>query len=120
MKVASFYRFLDLGELESFRHELQVLCEQQQLLGTILVAGEGFNGTIAGAEHAILDVFGWIERRLVLESPVEARWTESTDAPFRRMRVKIKKEIVTLGRPDILPHRSTGRYVSPEDWNALI
>jgi UPF0176 protein len=120
MRVASFYRFLDLDDVWTFRDELQALCEQQQLLGTILVAGEGFNGTIAGAEAAILDVFAWIERCLGLEGRIDARWTDTVEAPFRRMRVKVKKEIVTLGRPDILPHRRTGRYVAPEDWNALI
>ena len=120
MKVASFYRFLDFNDVPTFRDELQALCEQRQLLGTILVAPEGFNGTIAGAEAAILDVFAWIERRADLADPVEARWTESAQTPFRRMRVRIKKEIVTLGRPDILPHRKTGEYVPPEKWNALI
>lgn len=120
MKVASFYRFLDLGDVQTFHDELQALCEQQQLLGTILLAGEGYNGTIAGGEEAILNVFGWIEQRLSLDRPVEARWTDSDGAPFRRMRVRIKKEIVTLGRPDILPHEGTGTYVPPEKWNALI
>lgn len=120
MKVASFYRFLDLGDVETFREELQGICEQQEVLGTVLVAAEGFNGTIAGTEVAILDVFGWIEQRLSLDEPVEARWTDSDEAPFRRMRVRAKKEIVTLGRPDILPHEGTGEYVPPERWNALI
>lgn len=120
MKVASFYRFLDLHDAPTFRDQLQALCEQRQLLGTILVATEGFNGTIAGAEAAILDVFDWIGRRLDLAGPVEARWMESADAPFRRMRVRIKREIVALGCPDILPHRKTGEYVPPEEWNALI
>lgn len=120
MKVASFYRFLDLGDVRTFREELQALCEQQRVLGTILVAAEGFNGTIAGAEEAILAVFGWIEQRLSLDDSVEARWTDSGEAPFRRMRVRAKKEIVTLGRPDILPHEGTGEHVPPEKWNALI
>ena len=120
MKVASFYRFLDLGDVETFREELQGICEQQEVLGTVLVAAEGFNGTIAGTEVAIFDVFGWIQQRLSLDEPVEARWTDSDEAPFRRMRVRAKKEIVTLGRPDILPHEGTGEYVPPERWNALI
>ncbi len=120
MKVASFYRFLDLGDARAFREELQAFCDARNALGTILVAAEGFNGTVCGQEENILDIFGWIERRLGLDVPVEARWTDATEAPFRRMRVRVKKEIVTLGRPDILPHRKTGRYVSPEKWNALI
>ena len=120
MKVASFYRFLDLSDPKTFRGELQAQCDQQDVLGTILVAAEGFNGTICGKKGAILDVFDWIERRLALETPVEARWTDAGEAPFRRMRVRVKKEIVTLGRPDILPHKKTGTYVRPDEWNALI
>ena len=120
MKVASFYRVLDLGEVTSFRDDLQANCDERAILGTILVAAEGFNGTICGKEESILEVFGWIEHRLALETPVEARWTDASEAPFRRMRVRVRKEIVTLGRPDILPHRKTGTYVPPEEWNDLI
>ena len=120
MKVAAFYRFLDLADVKTFRDELQAFCDDREVLGTVLVAAEGINGTICGAEAAILEVFGWIERRLELETPIEARWSEAGEAPFRRMRVRVKKEIVTLGRPDILPHRKTGTYVPPEEWNGLI
>jgi UPF0176 protein len=120
MKVASFYRFLDLPGVRSFRDDLQAFCEQHGVLGTILVADEGFNGTICASQAAILEVFDWIEHRLALDTPVEARWTDASEAPFRRMRVRVKKEIVTLGRPDILPHRKTGTHVPPEEWNALI
>jgi UPF0176 protein len=120
MKVASFYRFLGLGDARAFREELQAFCDARDVLGTILVAAEGFNGTICGREESILEVLHWIEGRLGLEVPVEARWTDATEAPFRRMRVRVKKEIVTLGRPDILPHRKTGSYVPPGQWNALI
>ena len=120
MKVAAFYRFLDLDDSQAFRDALQGLCEEQQLLGTILVAAEGINGTIAGSEVSIRAVFAWLESELRLEEPIEARWTEASEAPFRRMRVRVKKEIVTLGRPDILPHQKTGEYVSGKAWNALI
>ncbi len=120
MKVASFYRFLDLDDPKVFRDELQSICDLREVLGTILVAAEGFNGTICGSEEAILEAFDWIRRRLTLDTPIEARWTEADEAPFRRMRVRVKKEIVTLGRPDILPHRQTGTYVPPEEWNSLI
>jgi UPF0176 protein len=120
MKVAAFYRFLDLADVKAFRDELQAYCDDRNVLGTILVSGEGFNGTICGPEAAILEVFGRMERRLELETPIEARWSDAEEAPFRRMRVRIKKEIVTLGRPDILPHRKTGTYVPPAEWNALI
>jgi UPF0176 protein len=120
MKVASFYRFLDLSDPEGFKSALQSVCDEQGLLGTILVANEGFNGSITGEESAIGHVFAWVEETLELDSPVEARWNAVSEPPFRRMRVKLKKEIVTLGRPDILPHKQTGTYVSGEKWNELI
>ncbi|HSN52538.1 MAG TPA: rhodanese-related sulfurtransferase [Woeseiaceae bacterium] len=120
MKVASFYRFLDLPEVESFRDDLQSLCDRRGVLGTILVADEGFNGTICGSQAAIVAIFDWLRERLALATPIEARWTDASEAPFRRMRVRVRQEIVTLGRPDILPHRKTGTYVPPEEWNSLI
>lgn len=120
MKVVSFYRFLDIADLEEFRVELQALCEGQNLLGTILVASEGFNGTVAGSENSVRAVFSWIQAKLSLDTPVDSRWTEADEAPFRRMRVRVKNEIVTLGRPDILPHKRTGTYVPPSKWNTMI
>ena len=121
MKVVSFYHFLDLPDVDQFRDELQALCEEQGLLGTILVADEGFNGTLAGERLAIETVFHWIERKLGLKTSIDARWTEAAEAPFLRMRVRRKNEIVTLGRPDILPARED-RYsrATGENWNALI
>jgi len=120
MKVAAFYQFLDLQEPDAFCDELQALCEREGLLGTVLVAHEGFNGTIAGTTAAINAAFKWIRERLSMTADIDARWTESDEAPFRRMRVRVKKEIVTLGRPDILPHQKTGTHVAPAEWNALI
>ena len=120
MKVVSFYRFLDISEPDLFREALQSLCVEQALLGTVLVAGEGFNGTLAGEQIAVETVFSWIERELDLDGAIDARWTDAEEAPFLRMRVRVKNEIVTLGRPDIRPHEKTGIHVRPENWNALI
>jgi UPF0176 protein len=120
MKVASFYRFLDLQEPRDFGAELLGVCEEQGLLGTILVATEGINGSVSGSEAGIRSVMRWIEKRLGLDAPLEARWNETAQAPFRRMRVRQKKEIVALGRPDLLPHEKTGRYVAAAEWNELI
>ncbi len=120
MKVVSFYRFLDLADPEAFRAELQALCEEEGLLGTVLVAREGFNGTLAGPENSVRDVLAWIEQCLSPNAGVDGRWTDTDGAPFRRMRVRVKKEIVTLGRHDILPHQKSGIHVSPEEWNDLI
>jgi len=120
MKAVSFYRFFDLKELQAFRDDLQARCEQLGLLGTILVASEGFNGTVAGSEESVLALFAWLRERAALGSELDARWTDVDDAPFRRLRVKVKKEIVTLGRPDILPHKRTGQHVPPAEWNELL
>ena len=120
MKVVSLYRFLDLADPESFRDELKLLCDREGLLGTMLVASEGFNGTLAGSESAVVAVMNWIRDRFDIDEELDARWTDADEAPFRKMRVKIKKEIVTLGRPDILPHRGTGEHVNAARWNELI
>ena len=120
MKVASFYRFLDLKDPTTLASRLRSLCEETGLLGTILVADEGFNGTIAGSRDSVQAVFTWLEVTLRLDERIEARWTDAGDAPFRRMCVRLKNEIVTLGRPDIKPQRLTGKHVSPVEWNELI
>ena len=120
MKVVSLYRFLDLKDPESFRDQLKTLCDEQGLLGTMLVAAEGFNGTLAGSEESVRTVMNWIREQLGITEELDARWTDSVDAPFRRMRVKVKTEIVTLGRPDILPHKGTGEHVNAARWNELI
>lgn len=120
MKVASFYRFVDVANPDGLRDELQALCEQGELVGTILVATEGVNGTLAGSATGVRSILDWLALRLSLEEPLEGRWTDATVLPFRRMRVRVKKEIVTLGRPDIRPQHGTGRHVAPQDWNRLI
>jgi UPF0176 protein len=120
MNVVSFYQFMDLPDPGNLQPRLQSLCEQHDLLGTILVACEGFNGTIAGSDAAVRAVFNFLQQELSLSAPVDARWTEATEAPFRRMRVRLKNEIVTLGRADIKPHKTTGKHVSAEEWNRLI
>lgn len=120
MKVVSFYRFTDVADPDSLRGRLQVECAQTGLLGTILVAGEGVNGTLSGSAAAVQSVFNWLEQALSLVKPIEGRWTEADAAPFRRLRVKVKKEIVTLGRPDLRPDKMSGQHVGVEEWNALI
>jgi UPF0176 protein len=120
VKVVSFYRFLDLPDAQALRNQLQVLCEQHGLLGTILLADEGVNGTLAGSAEAVHAVFDFLQNKLSLSDAIDSRWTEANEAPFRRMRVKVKNEIVTLGRADIKPHKKTGKHVSAVQWNRLI
>jgi len=120
MNVVSFYRFTDVADPEKIRGRLQVECDKAGLLGTILVASEGVNGTLAGDGQAVQSVFSWLQENLFLDNEIEGRWTDADEAPFRRMRVKIKKEIVTLGRPDIRPDKTTGKHVGVDEWNSLI
>ena len=120
MKVVSLYRFLHLEDPESFRDQLKDICVAEGLLGTVLVAGEGFNGTLAGSEKAVRVVMDWIRTYCGISEELDARWTDADEAPFRKMRVKVKREIVTLGRPDILPHEKTGEHVDVQRWNELI
>lgn len=120
ISVVSFYRFVDIDAPDTLRDELQAVCAAQDLLGTVLLAGEGFNGTLAGSAESVSAVFNWLNTTLRLDGPIDARWTEAEQAPFRRLRIKVKSEIVTLGRPDIRPQRRTGKHVSPAEWNELL
>lgn len=118
--VVSFYRFFDLADPARLRSELQAVCEERGLLGTILLASEGINGTLTGAGTDIRAVFAWLRETLDLDSDLDGRWTQASEAPFRRLRIREKKEIVALGRPQVRPQENTGTHVSPAEWNALI
>ena len=120
MKVVSFYRFVDVPDPQELCAGLQALCDDNGLLGTILVASEGVNGTIAGSERAVRTVLEYLGEELKLVEKIDGRWTVAATPPFRRMRVRVKSEIVTLGRPDIRPQLHTGKHVSPAEWNRLI
>lgn len=120
MNVVAFYRFTDVKYPYDLRNSLQSLCDESALLGTVLIAEEGVNGTLAGDADDIQKVLDWLQSRLSLSTAIDGRWTEASEAPFRRMRVKVKNEIVTLGQPDIRPHEKTGQHVEPEQWNSLL
>ncbi|MEX2495657.1 MAG: rhodanese-related sulfurtransferase [Woeseia sp.] len=120
MNVVSFYRFVDIAAPGQLRDRVQALCEERQVLGTVLLAAEGINGTIAGGSDSLQQVLDTVQTLLSLEKPLTGRWTQVSEAPFRRLRVRVKNEIVTLGRPDIRPQQSTGKHVPPDQWNTLI
>ncbi len=120
MNVVSFYRFVDIADPERLREELQVRCAREGLLGTVLLAKEGFNGTLAGSATAINGVFEFIQADLSLNEAISARWTNADLAPFRKLRVKCKNEIVTMGCTNIVPQIATGEHVSAARWNSLL
>ncbi len=119
--VATFYKFVELPDYINLRNPILCLCGQFGLQGTLLLAPEGINGTIVGAREGIDAMCKWLQNdsRLACleykESLVDAK-----TLPFYRMKVKIKKEIVSFGVPGISPKMKVGRYVRPEDWNELI
>lgn len=117
--VAALYRFANIANPAARRVDLQALCDAHRVCGTLLVAREGINGTIAGRGDDVAVVIAEIERWPGL-APIEAKWSTADDQPFLRMKVRLKREIVALGVSDIDPVGDVGTYVEPADWNALI
>ena len=119
VQVAAFYRFVRLEDLASLQSGLRETCLAGGLLGTILLAHEGINGTIAGPREGVARLFAWCDRVKGLED-LGHKVSYCRENPFHRMKVRLKKEIVTLGVDGIDPARQAGEYVAPEDWNDLI
>ncbi len=118
-QVAAFYKFTRLGELAELRTSLLDLCRENGLKGTILLAPEGVNGTVAGVGGSIAALLGFLEGMCGL-TKAEIKFSEAGEMPFHRMKVRLKKEIVTMGVDGIDAAASAGTYVEPADWNALI
>ena len=117
--VAALYRFAKLPDFESFREPLQNLMLEEGVKGTLLLASEGINGTIAGSRLGIDTVIAWLEKDPRFTG-LETKESYVTGNPFYRTKVKLKKEIVTMGVEGIDPNDIVGTYVDPSDWNELI
>ena len=117
--VAALYHFARLDDPAALRVPLLALCQDNGISGTLLLAREGVNGTIAG-ERAGLDAVLKHLRSLSGCADLEHKESLSETPPFNRMKVRLKKEIVTMGQPDVDPLAATGHYVNPAEWNALI
>lgn len=118
-RVCSFYRFVPLAGPDALRDAIQERLSRHGLVGTILLAGEGINGTVSGTPEETGRFLDWLQTRPGL-SDLDARKSWADAAPFKRARVKIKREVVTMGVSGIDPLESAGTYVEPENWNALI
>ena len=118
--VAALYQFVRLDNYEARREPLLEVCRRNDVMGTLLLAREGVNGTIAGPEAGIRAVLSWLrsDPKLAALEHKES-WAEGEN-PFYRMKVRLKKEIVTMGVAGIDPNDVVGTYVEPEDWNDLI
>ena len=117
--VCALYHFTRFDDPAALQDPLLTLCRAEQITGTLLLAHEGINGTIAGSAAGIDTVLTHIR---ALPGCADLEWKLSTavERPFIRMKVRLKKEIVTMGQPDVDPRARTGHYVAPADWNALI
>lgn len=117
--VAAFYKFVPLPDYRELRDELLRQCEELGLLGSILLAEEGINGTVSGTDEAVRSLFDALRSDPRL-SDLHYKESRSREQPFYRMKVRLKKEIVSMGVEGVDPNRVVGEYVSPRDWNALI
>lgn len=117
--VAAFYKFVALDDCREWQPRLLAFCRERGLKGTILLAGEGLNGTVAGTRGAIEALFAYLRGDPRL-ADLEYKASSAEAPPFLRMKVKLKKEIVTLGVPGVNPAERVGRYVDPARWNELI
>jgi UPF0176 protein len=122
-QVAAFYQFAALPDFRELREPLRVLCAGLGLRGSVLLAHEGINGTLAGGADAIGEVVGQIRGGALLGGRLdhlELKFSQARAMPFRRLKIRLKKEIVTLGAAEADPTRQVGTYVDPADWNDLI
>lgn len=117
--VAALYKFVSLPHFKDLQIPLQELCRTHKIFGTLLLAQEGINGTVAGSRVAIDALKVFLEEHIGF-SRMEYKESHASENPFYRMKVRLKKEIVTLGVPGVDPTQKVGTYVSPKEWDELI
>ncbi|WP_081158833.1 rhodanese-related sulfurtransferase [Ensifer aridi] len=117
--VAALYHFVSFPRFAVFREPLQAACHANGVKGTLLLAHEGINGTIAGTDEGIGSVLAFLRAQPEFAG-LEHKESRASTMPFLRMKVRLKKEIVTMGVENIDPNNVVGTYVEPKDWNALI
>ena len=117
--VAALYKFVEIDDLLSLQSNLYEICKKNNIMGTILIANEGINGTISGKTNEINQTISLLKSDKRFTN-IEIKYSSSDKQPFHRMKVRLKKEIVTIGLPEINPNKKVGTYVKPDDWNDLI
>jgi UPF0176 protein len=122
-KVAAFYQFIGLPDFRELREPLRAICADLGLKGSVLLAHEGINGSLAGDADAIGKLIDELQRGALFGGRLdnlELKFSDAVSMPFQRLKVRLKKEIVTLGETEADPTRLLGIYVEPADWNDLI
>ena len=117
--VSAFYKFVAIDDCGALRDELIAIAAQHEIKGTILVAEEGINATVSGADAGVAALLSYLRNDPRFATLV-SKESYASEHPFKRLKVKIKPEIVTIGAPEANPARHVGTYVAPADWNALI
>ena len=117
--VAAFYKFIALPDYKELQQGIQEFAIANEVMGTILLADEGINGTVSGSEKGVRALLAFIQADERI-SDFEHKESWADENPFYRMKVRLKKEIVTLGVDDVSPTKQVGEYIEPQDWNAFI
>ena len=117
--VCAMYKFVTLENFEALREPLKQVMLDNQVRGTLLLANEGINGTVAGSREGVDRLLYWLQQQPCL-ADIDYKESYTNDAPFSRTKVKLKKEIVTMGVEGIDPLQVVGTYIEPKDWNDLI
>ena len=116
---ASFYKFSPWSDYKSYREIIQKTCEKNKVFGTILIASEGINGSISGSKIKVENVLIFL-KSIENFSDLEFKYSKAFGKTFRKMRVRLKKEIVTMGKDGINPHQRTGKHLKPDAWDKLL
>jgi UPF0176 protein len=122
-QVAAFYQFATLPDFRTLREPLRAICGELALKGSVLLAHEGINGTLAGSHEAIAALVGELQQGELFGGRLdrlELKFSTASAMPFQRLKIRLKKEIVTLGDSAADPTRQVGIYVEPADWNAVM
>lgn len=117
--ILALYQFAELPGFADLQEPLRSLCEAKELQGTLLLAAEGINGTVAGSRAGLEALLSYLHAQVGLQQ-INAKWSTAQSMPFLRMKVRLKNEIVTMGVPGTDPRAFNGRRVRGEQWNALL
>ena len=117
--ITSFYKFIRILDIEKLKFEIESICKKFDTKGTILIAPEGINGTIEGSKINIDKFINYLKTDIRF-SDLDPKFSYSPKDSFHRMKVRLKKEIVTIGDTNINPNKEIGKYIDPLDWNSVL
>ncbi len=117
--IAAFYKFVSLPDYRAWQVPLRQRCRELDLRGTILLASEGINAMLAGDQAALFVLLAGLQREPRF-ADLDVKWSSHDAMPFRRLKVRLKREIVALKAPGVDPIQRAGAYIEPNDWNRLI